>query len=161
VLQFIILDLIILLILALIIFLVIIKLRRKMLTLWQEVSRLELIFHHKLFEILKVYLAHENVLTQYNEQSSIEVLKQYKKPKLRTLALKDRQSIFKALQTLYVAIDVESHPATLTLKHGFESLQSCRLKYNSKVLYYNQYINVFPTKFLAKRMNFEEKEYFG
>jgi len=132
-----------------------------MLTLWQEVSRLELIFHQQLFEILKLYLAHEHVISNYDKETELNTLKRYKNPKLRTLKLEERQAIFKAIQSIYVSLDPETHPATITLKEGFEIVQNCRLRYNSKVLYYNHFIHVFPTKILAKRMNFLDKEYFG
>ena len=49
----------------------------------------------------------------------------------------------------------------LLSKEQFEELQKVRRLYNSKILIYNQTISVFPTRFLAIKMNLHIKEYFG
>ncbi len=156
-----ILDSIIFILLILIIVVVIVRLRNKLLTLWSEVSRLELTFHNKLFETLHIYLSHQTLLEKTVDSKQLAVLKQYESDHVKELTLTERQTIFKSLQSLYLEIDTLEHPALITLQKQFDELQSCRLKYNSKVIYYNHFIVIFPVRLLARRMHVSPKEYFG
>ncbi len=154
-------DLSLLILLIALLIMVIVRLRNKTLALWNEVTRLELTFHKKLFESLHLFLSHKNQFEHHAHYHYYDILSKYKDESAKALSLADRQDIFKALQALYLCIDEGSHPAQITLKNQFDELQSCRLKYNSKVLYYNHFIQSFPMNLLAKRMHFDVKKYFG
>lgn len=154
-------DLSILLLLIIIVIIVIVRLRNKTLTLWNEVTRLEVIFHKKLFESLQVFLSHQKHFEHHDHYHYYDILNKYKGETFKELTLTERQNVFKALQGLYICIDETSHPAQITLKNQFDELQTCRLKYNSKVLYYNDFVQSFPMNILAHKMHFELKDYFG
>jgi hypothetical protein len=77
------------------------------------------------------------------------------------LLLSTRQELFNAIQVLYDEIEERDDDVSKTLQVEFDALQKVRRLYNSRVLIYNQTINVFPTRYLALRMNLEQKEYFG
>ncbi len=156
-----ILDAIILILILVMIVFTIVRLRNKTLTLWNEVSRLELTFHKKLFETVQVFLTHKKYFEHHDHGKHYQLLHKYETEMPKELALSERQEIFKALQSLYLCIDETSHPAQLTLKNQFDELQSCRLRFNSKVIYYNDFIQSFPMRLLARHMHFEPKEYFG
>lgn len=155
------LDILILITLVVIMVVVIVRLRNKLLVLWNQVSRLELIFHNKLFETLHIYLSHQTLIEKKLDSKHIANLKSYADESLKGLSLEERQSIFKSLQSLYLEIDALEHPALFTLQKQFDELQASRLKYNSKVIFYNHYIVSFPVRILARRMHLNAKEYFG
>ncbi len=140
---------------------VLIRLRNKTLALWNEVMRLELTFHNKLIESLHVFLNHADQFAHHDHDGNFDILEQYKSQEIRALTLKDRQTIYKAIHTLFLCIDETSNPSQQTLKTQYEALQQCRLRYNSKVLYYNQFIGKFPMRLMALKMRFKHKEYFG
>lgn len=154
-------DFSILILLIAIVVIVIVRLRNKTLVLWNEVTRLEMVFHKKLFESLHVFLTHQKYFEHHDHYHYYEILNKYKDETAKELTLAERQNIFKALQGLYLCIDETSHPAQITLKNQFDDLQTCRLKYNSKVLYYNDFIQAFPMRLLTRKMHLELKDYFG
>ncbi len=135
--------------------------RNKMLKLWGEVSRLELDFHKSLFETADAFSQHADLFDHFDHLEYLKDLTKEGSPKIRTLSLEERRAVYKALQTLYVSMDDDEQETHLTLKKQFEDLQSRRLIYNSKVLYYNHFIQSFPMRYLRKKMGFEEKDYFG
>ena len=135
--------------------------RNKLFTIWQQVSRLEITFHAKLFETVKLYQEQSHILEQCLSFKFIESFKTADSKRLRHHTLSDRQKLFKAMQKMYGEIYQNEELNYEPLKRQFESLQQCRLKYNSKVILYNQKIHTFPTKIFAKRMRFLPKDYFG
>ncbi len=154
-------DALIVVLILIILVVVVLRLRNKTLMIWNEVTKLEVTFHTKLFESLHVFLAHQATFEHHDHDNVFKALSSYKEQEIRALTLRERQYIFKSLQTLYLCLDETSSPTQKTLKHQFEALQKCRLKFNSKVLYYNQFIGKFPMRMLAGKMQFKEKEYFG
>jgi len=154
-------DLVIILILLTLLLLVVLRVRNRMLRLWQEVSRLELEFHHRLFDTVKLFLDHKEDLIHHDHGNHYKTLEQYKEGTYRSLSLNERQAIHDALQNLHLCVDRTAHPTQVLLDKQFKDLQNIRRKYNSKVLHYNDFINSFPMRILSKRMHFKEKEYFG
>lgn len=152
---------IVLLIIVALIVIAIFVLRNKLYKLWHEVSRLELIFHKNLIETFHIYQNHNDLLKAIPVYKSLQAFEPKKHKKFRQLKLADRQKLFKNLQKIYAEIYTIEDAKYRPLKKQFETLQECRLKYNSKVLLYNQRIHTFPLKIIAKRMNFFPKEYFG
>ena len=135
--------------------------RNHLLHVWQEVSRLELTFHKQLFETLTRFKEDKVLLKSYACYQFIQNFNYDAQTKLRHLELNERQNLFKSLQKVYGEIYKVQDSDLYPIKKQFETLQNCRLKYNSKVLLYNQKIHTFPVKFFAKRMRFVEKEYFA
>jgi len=154
-------DLLIILVVIIAIGLLIIRTRYKLLKLWKEVSVKDVIFHKLLLETTVLYYECRADLENEETQKFIKRLSKYKRKKLRYLLLKERQNLFLILNKIYNEIEEIDDPKYLTLKHKFEELQKARRLYNSKVLLYNQTISVFPTRFLAIKMNLTIKEYFG
>ena len=135
--------------------------RNRLFALWHEVSRLELIFNKKLLDTMKLYLKKEQLLEGFPFYKSLQIIAGQENIKFRHIKLEERQKIFKTLQKIFGDIYHNDNPDCKPLKTQFESLQMTRLKYNSKVLLYNQKIHTFPTKFFAKKMRFLPKQYFG
>ncbi len=154
-------DIIIILVLAGIVVFVIINRRNRMFKLWQEVSRHEVAFHRKLFDTARSFAHHAETFDIFEDLGIMKEFTEDGAAEKKTLGLEERQALFKALQTLYVSLDEENIKHHADLKERFEELQNLRLKYNSKVLYYNRFIMMFPMRLFARRMGFEEKEYFG
>jgi len=88
-------------------------------------------------------------------------MSRYKKKKVRLLLLQERRDLFAALNHVYLEMEELDDPTLRELILKFKELQKARRVYNSKVLIYNQTISVFPTRFLAIKMELEIKEYFG
>lgn len=153
-------NIVLLIIIALII-VAIFVLRGKLFKLWHQVSRLELIFHKNLIETFHMYQKNSTLLESIPVYKSLQAFTPKNNKKFRQLKLADRQKLFKNLQKIYAEIYTLEDDTYKPLKKQFETLQECRLKYNSKVLLYNQRIHTFPLKIIAKRMNFFPKEYFG
>ena len=84
-----------------------------------------------------------------------------RRKKARHLLLKERQELYLYLSDIYNEIEEMETNEFEELKQQFNRLQKARRVYNSKVLIYNQSISVFPTRFLAIKMNLKIKEYFG
>ncbi len=152
--------LIILLILVIFVF-VIFWLRRKLLFLWKEVTIKEIIFHRLLCETIQLYYDNREILKNDDNRIHFIRLGRVRKKKLRYFLLQERQNLFLYLNDLYNEIDEMNNPELKPLLRKFEELQKIRRIYNSKVLLYNQTISVFPTRFLAIKMNLKIKEYFG
>lgn len=135
--------------------------RNKLYALWHEVSRLELIFNKNLMDTLDVYLKNSDILSDFPIFQTLTKFTPKEHRKFRCLQLQERQILFKKLQRIYAEFYKSDDDKYKLVKKQFETLQQSRLKYNSKVLLYNQKIHTFPTKIFAKRMNFLPKEYFG
>ena len=154
-------DLLILLAVIICLVLFTIRLRFKLLKLWKDVTSKEVLFHKLLLESTIIF--YESKLLIQNEENApiIRKLSKYRKKRLRNLLLKERQDLFSYLNTIYDDIE-EIEDANLDLiKQKFDELQKARRLYNTKVLIYNQTISVFPTRYLAIKMNLQIKEYFG
>ncbi len=136
-------------------------LRNHLLSMWQEVSRLEISFNAKLFETLKVYQGYTDTFKTHPAMHLLEAFQKDKALKFRHCSLEERKKLFKAMQKIYGEIYQDKELKYDTLKVHFEALQMQRLKYNSKVLVYNHKIHTFPVKIFAKKMQFLPKDYFG
>lgn len=154
-------DLLIVLSVIIIVVLFFVRLRYKLLNLWTDVSAKEVLFHKILLET--TILFYENKLLFQNEDNLyiIKKLSKYRRKRLRNLLLKERQDLFSYLNTVYDDLEEIEDPKLDVVKHKFVELQKARRIYNTKVLVYNQTISVFPTRFLAIKMNLQIKEYFG
>ncbi len=154
-------DIIIILVLAGIVVFVIINRRNRMFRLWQDVSRHEVAFHKKLFDTARSFAHHAETFDIFVDLDTMRKFTDGDADEKKILGLEERQALFQALQTLYVGLDEENNKHHADLKEKFEELQTLRLRYNSKVLYYNRFIMMFPMRLFARRMGFEEKDYFG
>ncbi len=154
-------DIIIILVLVGIVVFVVINRRNRMFKLWQDVSRHEVAFHRNLFDTARAFAHHAETLDIFQDLEIMQEFTDGDKDERKSLGLEERQALFKALQTLYVSLDEENVKPHAELREKFEALQTLRLRYNSKVLYYNRFIMMFPMRLFARRMGFEEKEYFG
>jgi len=154
-------NLIVVLVLIILFVLFVIRLRYKLLKLWTEVSEKEVHFHKLLQET--TILFYENRVLLQNEENAqiIRTLFKYRKKKLRLHLLKDRQDLFSNLYEIIDDVEDQDNEKLTLIRVKFEELQKCRRLYNSKILVYNQTISVFPTRFLAIKMNLQIKEYFG
>lgn len=154
-------DLLLILFIVLVIAFFAYRTHKKLLRLWQEVSAKEIIFHRLLSASIKLfYTQKENLRNEDNRLQFVRIGRSRKK-KMRYLLLKERQELYLALSDIYNDIEDREEPEFLELKKQFDNLQKARRIYNSKVLVYNQTISVFPTRFLAIKMNLKIKEYFG
>jgi hypothetical protein len=154
-------DLLLVLLIILIIVFVILRLRRNLLVLWKEVSAKEIIFHRLLNETIIMFYEQKEILRNEDNRLQFVRLGRARKKRMRHLLLKERQDLYLALSDVYNEIEDREEPAIKELKKQFRNLQKIRRIYNSKVLIYNQTISVFPTRFLAIKMNLKIKEYFG
>ncbi len=155
------LDILIFLIFAAIIVIGIIRLRKRLLQLWTEVSQHEVSFYKRLEETLELFYKNREIISSEDNNDFIRKISRYKRKKLRSLLLRERQDLFSAIHIIYNEIEDLDEEQYKPLKEKFNQLQKERRIYNSKVLIYNQTISVFPTRYLALRMNLELKEYFG
>ncbi|MCK5388398.1 MAG: LemA family protein [Candidatus Izimaplasma sp.] len=138
-----------------------IRLRHTLLKLWTDVSAKEVLFHKLLLETTIMTYDNKEILQNEENAFIIKKLSKYRKKRLRFLLLKERQDLFSFLNTIYDDIEEIEDVNLDHLKHKFDDLQKARRLYNTKVLIYNQTISVFPTRFLAIKMNMQIKEYFG
>jgi len=146
----------------LIIFIAIIQIRLSLLKLWNEVSNKEIVFHKEMQETLALYYDNKELFDDLVNEDVFKFLKKYRnKRKLRNIHLKERQKIFTELHSIYIAIEKLKTDEYIELKKRFKRLQSSRRVYNTKVLEYNQRINIFPIRLVAVRMRLKLKEYFG
>ena len=154
-------DLIFVLIIVIAIWITIIYQRKRLLKLWNEVTKDEVAFYRQLEKVLRLFYEHLTTLTTEDNAECVKTIKRYRKKRIRSLLLNTRQEIYDAMNLLYD--EVEEHEGTeySLIKVEYDNLQKIRRIYNSKVLIYNQTISVFPTRYLALRMNLELKEYFG
>jgi len=155
------LDVLIILTIIIILVLLTIRLRFRLLKLWTDVTETEVLFHKLLLDSTIIF--YENKLLIQNEDNTaiIKKLSKYRRKKLRSLLLKERQDLFSYLNTIYDDFVEVENPLLDPLKQKFDELQKSRRIYNTKILVYNQTISVFPTRFLAIKMNLQIKEYFG
>lgn len=154
-------DLIAILVIVLIFVIIILRTRVSLLRLWKEVSVKEVIFHKLLFETGLLYYENKELFAEFDTELIFRKVKRYRKKRLRQLLLKERQDLFLAINSLFLEIEDKEEENYLGLKRKFKELQKARRLYNSKVLLYNQTISVFPTRFLAIKLNLKIKEYFG
>ncbi len=138
-----------------------IRLRKKLLNLWTDVSAKEVLFHKLLLDTTIMFYENKELLQNEDNMVLIKKLSKYRKKRLRFLLLKERQDLFSYLNTIYDDIEDQEDENLKLIIRKFEELQKARRLYNTKVLVYNQTINVFPTRFLAIKMNLQIKEYFG
>ncbi len=154
-------DLIIVLAIIIALDIFVIRLRAKLLKLWKEVSVKEVLFHNLLLEVTMLFYENKRLLRPEENQEAFKKIARYRKKKLRNLLLKERQDLFSYLNEIYDDIEEVDDPALEIIKKKFNELQKARRIYNTKVLLYNQTISIFPTRFLAIKMNLQLKEYFG
>jgi len=140
---------------------VIIRLRQKLFSLWKEVSYREIIFHRLLSESIVAFYNQKEFLKNEENRLQFVRLGRSRRKKARHLLLKERQELYLCVSDIYNEIEELETDQFNELKHQFDRLQKARRIYNSKVLLYNQTISVFPTRFLAIKMNLKIKEYFG
>lgn len=154
-------DLIIVGLILLILAIWIVTLRKRLLRLWTEVSQHEIRFYRQLEHVVRLFYTDLDHLGTDENRECVKTVKRYRKKRIRSLLLSTRQELFSAIQVLHDELDEREDATSLTLLAEFDALQKIRRLYNSRVLIYNQTINVFPTRYLALRMNLEQKEYFG
>lgn len=154
-------DSLIFILVVIAIFLFGLRLRFKLLSLWKDVSIKEVIFHKLLLETTILFSDNKNLFIGDEYQPLFKKLSKYKKKKLRHLLLKERQDLFLSLNTLFNDMEELEDEKYAGLISKFNELQKARRILNSKVLLYNQTISVFPTRFLALKLNLQLKEYFG
>lgn len=136
-------------------------LRKRLLKLWKEVTIEEVAFYRQLEKVLKMFYEHVEHLTTEDNKQFVTTIKRYRKKRIRSLLLRVRQELYNAMNIVYDQVLERGEPECEGLIEQYELLQKIRRQYNSKVLIYNQTISVFPTRYLALRMNLELKEYFG
>lgn len=137
------------------------RMSRTLLYLWKEVTVKEIIFHRLLTETINLYYTKKELLKTEENRLAFIHLGRSRRKKIRYLLLQERQEIFQHIQDLFSDIEERDDVELIPLKKQYKDLQKARRIYNSKVLLYNQRINVFPTKSLAIKMNLKTKEYFG
>lgn len=154
-------NLIVVFIILIAIVLITIRLRQKLFSLWKEVSYREIIFHRLLNETIFAFYKQKESLRNEENRLQFVRLGRSRRKKARHLLLKERQELYLCLSDIYNEIEELETDEFNELMHQFNRLQKARRVYNSKVLLYNQTISVFPTRFLAIKMNLKIKEYFG
>lgn len=137
------------------------SMRKRLLSLWKDVTEKEVIFYRQLEDVAKLFFANKELLQTEDNRDFYKKVTRYRKKRIRSLLLAIRQDIYNAIVIIYSEIEDSESPEHEILIDAFERLQKVRRVYNSKVLIYNQTINVFPTRYLALRMKLEMKEYFG
>lgn len=147
----------IIIVITLIIFLI---MHKRLLSLWKEVSITEVSFYRQLDKTRKEILKLKQTYETPNNREQFIILKQNKSKRVRSLLLQTRQDIYESTVIIYTDLE-EQGIINDTLKQMFEKLQSTRRIFNSRVLLYNQTINIFPTRYLAVKMHLKTKEYFG
>jgi len=138
-----------------------IRLRYKLLRLWTDVSAKEVLFHKLLLDCIIIIYENKTIIENEDNLVMIKKLVKHRKKKLRNLLLKERQDLFSYLNSICGDIEDLKDPKYDLIKQKFNDLQKARRLYNTKVLIYNQTISVFPTRFLAIKMDLQIKEYFG
>jgi hypothetical protein len=135
--------------------------QKKLLKLWRTVSSKEIVFYRQLEAVTKLFYENRELIRNEENKDQFRYLTRYRKKRIRSLLLSTRQELFKALNLIYDDIEHTEDETLKIVKKKFKDLQKVRRIYNSQVLLYNQTISVFPTRYLALRMNLELKEYFG
>lgn len=142
-------------------FFLVLRQRKRLLKLWKEVSVKEVVFHKLLMETTNLVYNERQTLKTEENAVLFRKLSRLRKKKMRYLLLKERQDLFMSLHHLLSDMEDLNLELYETLKKQFKKLQQARRVYNSKVLMYNQQINIFPNRLLAIKMNLKAKEYFG
>jgi hypothetical protein len=137
------------------------RVRISLLKSWKDVSIKEVIFHKLLLQTTILFYSERAKLKNDDNSQLFRRMSRYKKKKVRLLLLQERRDLFAALNHVYLEMEELDDPTLRELILKFKELQKARRVYNSKVLIYNQTISVFPTRFLAIKMELEIKEYFG
>ncbi len=154
-------NLLVILVVIVILVLFTVRLRFKLLKLWTDVSAKEVLFHKLLLDSTIIFYQNKTLIQTEDNMAIIKKLSKYRRKKLRNLLLKERQDLFSHLNSIYDDIEEMENPQLDLIKQKFDELQKARRLYNTKVLTFNQTISVFPTRFLAIKMNLHIKEYFG
>ncbi len=154
-------NLIIIVLICLLLAFGITRLHRKLLRLWREVTEKEVIFYKQLEKVTALFYLNRELLKTEENNDFVKIITRYRKKRLRSILLSTRQKLFNAINVIYDEIEELELPELEALKKEYEVLQKVRRVYNTQVLIYNQTISVFPTRYLALRMNLELKEYFG
>lgn len=135
--------------------------RKRLIKLWNEVTRDEVDFYRELEKVVQLFYTQLSDLRTDDNKTFINIIRRYRKKRIRTLLLKVRQDLYNAVNIVYDDVLESDKPAYQVIIDSYEKLQKIRRLYNSKVLLYNQTISVFPTRYVALRMKLELKEYFG
>lgn len=135
--------------------------QKRLLSLWKEVSSTEIKFYRQLEKTMKVLLLTKQLYKTSENEGYYKTLSRYKSKRVRSLLLQSRRELFNIIQVLHTELNEQSNSDILAFNKEYEALQKARRIYNSRVLSYNQTINLFPTKYLAIKMNLKTKEYFG
>ncbi len=151
---------IVILVCALVVF-GIFRLHQKLLRLWKEVTEKEVVFYKQLEKVTSLFYLKREILKTEENNDFVKIVTRYRKKRLRTILLSTRQKLFNAINVIYDEIEEQELPELNELKMEYDLLQKVRRVYNTQVLIYNQTISVFPTRYLALKMNLELKEYFG
>lgn len=154
-------DLLVILFFILIVIVITLRLRKRLLVIWKEVSIKEIIFHRLLSETIKLFYTKKELLKSEENRLAFIHLGRSRKKKMRYLLLQERQDLFQHIQDLFTEMEELNDEELIPLKKQYKALQKARRIYNSRVLLYNQTIHIFPTRHLAIKMNLKTKEYFG
>lgn len=154
-------NLIIVVVICALIALGVTRLHRKLLRLWKEVTEKEVIFYKQLETVTALFYVNREILKTDENNDFIKIVTRYRKKRLRSILLSTRQNLFNAINVIFDEIEEQDSPELEELKLEYNALQKVRRVYNTQVLIYNQTISVFPTRYLALRMNLEIREYFG
>ncbi len=154
-------DLLIVLAVIIVLVIFVMRLRYKLLKLWTDVSAKEVLFHKLLLDTTILFHENKDILVNEDNLTILRKLSKYRKKRLRNLLLKERQDLFSYLNAIFDDIEEMEEDNLILIKQKFGELQKARRLYNTKVLLYNQTISLFPTRFLAIKMNLQIKEYFG
>ena len=154
-------NIVIIVVICAVIALLISRLHKNLLKKWKEVTVKEVIFYNQLEKVAKLFYENRELLKTEDNKEFVKVITRYRKKHVRTLLLSTRQSLFKSINIIYDEIEELEQEEYTLLKKEFKELQRVRRVFNTNVLIYNQTISVFPTRYLALRMNLELKEYFG
>ncbi|AIO18755.1 hypothetical protein KQ51_00875 [Candidatus Izimaplasma bacterium HR1] len=137
------------------------RLHKHLLKLWKDVTTKEVIFHKQLEKVATLFHENKELLKTEDNKEFFKIITRYRKKHVRTLLLSTRQALFNAINIIFDEIEELEEAEFALLKKEFNELQKVRRIYNTNVLIYNQTISVFPTRYLALRMNLELREYFG
>lgn len=154
-------DLLIVFVLLGISWIIIVYQRKRLLRLWNEVTKDEVAFYRQLEKVHRLFYEHLNLLQTEDNMECARMIRRYRKKRIRSLLLNTRQDLYNSINLLYDEVEEHDEAEYILMREEYDALQKIRRIYNSKVLIYNQTISVFPTRYLALRMNLELKEYFG
>jgi hypothetical protein len=135
--------------------------RKRLLRLWKEVSSKEILFYRQLERTAKLCFSHKDIFMNDDNKECFKVITRYRKKRVRSLLMQTRQNLFQAITAIYTEYEDSEETVMKELITSYDMLQKIRRVYNSRVLVYNQTINIFPTRYLAIRLHLELKEYFG